>query len=174
MTASWFRHLDAQLRCCLPAITVLAAVLIDQIPIPGQGVGRTGPLALLCVVTFWSIYRPDLLPVPAVFAAGFLADALAGLPFGLTSLTLILVRLLVVGQQRFLLARSFPVIWACFAVLASGALLVRWLLMSIWAGHLFGVVPSLFELLATIVAYPLLSLALGWLHNRVPRFIYAP
>jgi hypothetical protein len=29
-------------------------------------------------------------------------------------------------------------------------------------------------LLATIVAYPLLSLALGWLHNRVPRFVYAP
>lgn len=174
MTAAWFRHLDAQLRCCLPAITLLAALLIDQVPIPGEGVGRTGPLALLGVATFWSIYRPDLLPVPVVFVAGLVADALAGLPFGLTSLVLILVRAIVVGQQRFFLARSFPVVWACFTILATGALLLRWLLMSIWAGHLFGLVPSAFELVATIVAYPLLSLPLGWLHNRVPRFVYAP
>lgn len=174
MTLGWFRHLDAQFRCFLPAITAVLALLIDQIPIPGEGVGRTGPLALLCVVTFWSIYRPDLLPVPAVFAAGFVTDALAGLPLGLTSLTLILIRMVVVGQQRFFVARSFPVVWACFGVMATAAILFRWLLMSIWAGHVFRFTPSLFELLATFVAYPLVSLALGWIHNRVPRFIYAP
>lgn len=174
MTSGWLRQTDAQLRCCLPVLVALLAVMIDLVPIPAAGAGRTGPLSVLCVIGFWSVYRPDLVPAAAVFGIGLVADALNGLPFGLTSLMLILVHTLVVAQQRFFLARSFPVVWACFAVLASGALLLRWLLMSLWAGYLFRLTPTLFELLATIVLYPPVTLVLGWLHRRIPRFIYAP
>lgn len=173
MTASWIRHLDGQLRCCLPALTAVIAVMLDVVPVPAAGAGRTGPLSVLCVVGFWSVYRPDLMPVALVFAIGLFADALNGLPLGLTPLMLILVHTLIVAQQRWFLARSFTVVWACFAALAAAALLLRWLLMSLWAAHLFRFTPSLFELLATIVLYPPTTLALSWLHRRIPRFIYA-
>ena len=80
--------------------------------------GRPDLVRDLCVVYFWSLYRPDLFTPSAAFVAGLIYDALAGLPLGLTSLALLLVRSLMVTQQRFFLARSFPVIWFCFLLLA--------------------------------------------------------
>jgi len=101
-------------------------------------------------------------------------DALTGLPLGVTAIMLLLVRNLLVTQQRFFLARSFPVIWACFLLLAPVALMFRWLLVSLWWGTLFPFPPVMIELLLTLALYPLASWLLGRLHSRIPRVIHAP
>ncbi len=142
----WLRQLDAQLRALVPFGSALLAVLFDVAPLVGSGPAGLTSFATLCVVYFWSLYRPDLFPASAAFVAGLVYDALAGLPLGLTSLVLLLVRNLMVTQQRFFLARSFPVIWFCFLLLAPAVELARWLLSSLWWGHLFGLQPALLEL----------------------------
>jgi rod shape-determining protein MreD len=169
----WLRQLDAQLRALVPFATALLAVLIDVAPLVGTGPAGLTSFATLCVVYFWSLYRPDLFPASAAFAAGLVYDALAGLPLGLTSLVLLLVRSLMVTQQRFFLARSFPVIWFCFLLLAPAVEVARWLLSSLWLGHLFALQPALLELAVTMVLYPPASWLLGRLHNQIPRLIHA-
>jgi rod shape-determining protein MreD len=170
----WLHQLDGQLRAFLPLATGLVAVLVDAQPLPSPGFESVDSFSTLCVVYFWSLYRPDLFTIPTTFLIGLVYDALAGLPLGVTPLTLLLVRNLLVTQQRFFLARSFPVVWACFILLAPAALLFRWLLVSLWWGTLFPLAPVLVELLLTLALYPLASWLLGRLHAGIPRVIHAP
>lgn len=173
-TAVWLRQLDAYLRCLVPFATALVAVLVDTLPWPGPGLEQVSSFSTLAVVCFWAVYRPDLFTAGAAFAAGLVYDALTGLPLGLTSLLLLLVRHVMAKQQRFFLARSFPVIWACFVVLAPVVALTRWLIVSLWWGHLFALSPLLMELLLTIALYPVASWLLSQVHNRLPRWVHAP
>jgi rod shape-determining protein MreD len=169
----WVRQLDARLRALAPFAIALAAVLLDVLRFLGLGPWGITPFSTLCVVYFWSLYRPDLFGAVAAFSTGIVYDALAGLPLGLTALILLLVRQLVVVQQRFFLARSFPVIWCCFLLLAPAALIARWLLVSLWCGRLFALAPVLLSVLLTVALYPLASLLLTRIHNGIPRLAHA-
>lgn len=174
MAALWLRQLDAGLRCLAPLACALVAVLVDVLPLPGPGLEQVSSFSTLAVVYFWSVYRPDLFTAGAAFATGLVYDALVGLPLGLSSLLLLLVRHLVVTQQRFFLARSFPVIWACFVLLAPAIAMLRWLIVSLWWWHPFALPPLLMELVLTIALYPLASWLLSQVHNRLPRWVHAP
>jgi rod shape-determining protein MreD len=169
----WLHWLDARLRALVPLTTALLAVLIDVVPLPHAGPAGAAPLATLCVAFFWSVYRPDLFGAGAAFATGLVYGALAGMPLGLTSLVLLLIRQVVVAQQRFFVARSFPVIWCCFVLLAPAALTLRWALCCLWSGHLFAPRPLLLELALTLALYPLATLLLARVHNQMPRALDA-
>ena len=169
----WLRQLDVYLRALLPFGTALAAVLVDVQPALGTGPAGISGFSILCVVYFWSLYRPDLFTAPATFLAGLLYDGLAGLPLGLSSLILLLVRHLMVTQQRFFLTRSFPVVWFCFVLLAPVVEIARWLLACLWFGHAFAFQPPLFELALTVALYPAASWLLSRVHDQIPRVIHA-
>ena len=61
------RQLDAQLRALVPFATALLAVLIDVAPLVGTGPAGLTSFSTLCVVYFWSLYRPDLFTPSAAF-----------------------------------------------------------------------------------------------------------
>ncbi|HEX5079356.1 MAG TPA: rod shape-determining protein MreD [Geminicoccaceae bacterium] len=169
MTSSWLRRLDAWLRALVPLATALLAVVADVLPLLHVGPASVMPLATLSVAFFWSLYRPDLFGAGAAFATGLAHDALAGLPLGLTSLVLLLVRHVMAAQRRFFVARPFPVIWCCFVLLALAALALRWALCCLWWGRLFAPQPLVFELLLTLAFYPVATLLLARVHNWIPR-----
>jgi len=173
MTGFGPHRLDGRVRALVPLATALVAVLADVLPLrDGTATGVT-PLWTLCVAFFWSLYRPDLFGAGAAFATGFASDALAGLPLGLTSLVLLLVRHVAIAQHRFFVARSFPVIWCCFLLLAAAALVLRWGLCCLWWGRLFAPQGLAVELLVTLAVYPVATLLLAQVHNRIPRTIDA-
>jgi rod shape-determining protein MreD len=170
---TWLQRLDAWLRALVPLATALLAVLADVLPVFHVGPASVTAFATLCAAFFWSLYRPDLFSTGSAFATGLAHDALAGLPLGLTSLVLLLMRHLVVAQQRFFVARSFPVIWCCFVLLAVIALALRWTLSCVWWGRLFAPQPLIFELLLTLALYPMATLLLARVHNWIPRTLHA-
>lgn len=114
----WLRQLDARLRLLVPFALAICAALLDLLPLQGLGAWGLTPFSLLCVVYFWSLYRPDRFGPLAAFTSGIVYDAMAGLPLGMTALILLLVRQLVLVQHRFFVARSFLVVWICFGLLA--------------------------------------------------------
>jgi rod shape-determining protein MreD len=165
--------MDARVRALVPLATALVVVLADALPLRTAGAISMAPLSILCVAFFWSLYRPDLFGPGTAFATGLASDALSGLPLGLTSLVLLLVRHVVITQRRFFGARSFPVIWCCFAVLAAAALALRWAVSCVWWGRVFAPQSLAPEALATLALYPLATLLLARVHNRIPRTIDA-
>jgi rod shape-determining protein MreD len=170
----WLRQLDARLCLLLPLALAVCAVSIDVLPLLGLGPWGLTPFSTLCVVYFWSLYRPDLFGAAAAFATGILYDALAGLPLGLTALVLVLVRQLVVVQRRFFVGRSFLVVLSCFVLLAPAVEFARWLLACVWWGRLFPIQPIVLSLVLTVALYPIASLLLTRVDGRISRLIHAP
>ena len=156
----------------LPLATALLALIVDVLPVPAASPDTVMPALLVCVIFFWTIYRPDLLGIVSIFVLGFLLDAVAGLPLGLSAFVFLAVRNVLMPQERFLATTSFIVIWASFVIAASAVLGLRWLVASAWWGHLFELRPVVVELAFTVAIYPLVDYALRGLRRHLPKASY--
>lgn len=161
------------LRSLLPLLTLLMLMAVDLAPLPSAAPTAIAPLLSLAAVFFWTVHRPDLLGPGFVLLAALVLDAAAGLPLGLTALALFSTRLILLAPPRFLVGRSFMVIWAWFSLAVVLLLTIRWLLASIFFHHLFAFHPVLFEIVLTIAAYPPVSLMLAMVQSSLPKMTHA-
>jgi rod shape-determining protein MreD len=150
----------------VPFMTALAAVLVDLLPLPSAAPLALAPSASLCVLYYWTVHRPDRLGAVEVFLIGLLLDAGGGMPLGLTALSLLAVRGILLPGQRFLPAQPFAAIWACFVLVAAAFAAVRWGFASLWWGRLLPTAPLLIETVLTVAAYPAVGLLLGKLRPQ--------
>ncbi|HMR32253.1 MAG TPA: rod shape-determining protein MreD [Geminicoccaceae bacterium] len=153
--------LGTALRRSTPFLTAVAAVLVDLLPLPDAAPLALAPFTTVAVVFFWSVHRPDLMTPLAAVAAGLLFDALAGLPLGLTGLALLFTRALGATPDPILHDRPPLLVWGSFVLVAAGAVLLRWIVASLWSMQLFELRPVLFELGLTVAVYPLVAALLG-------------
>jgi rod shape-determining protein MreD len=170
MSDGWIQRLERALRCLVPFLTGLVAILLDVTPLSGPAPHMLAPFMTLAVVYFWSLYRPDLMPPVAAFALGLAFDLLAGLPLGMTAIVLLVTHRLVLTPQRPVLAASFSEMWAGCFVVAVAVAVVRWTLASVWWTHGFALRPDLFQTLATAALFP----AVAWLLLRCQPLLPPP
>jgi len=149
------QRLDTLARDLVPGLLSLALLLVSAVPVPIPGYRVVAPSLLLMAVYHWTIYRPTLLPPPAVFLLGLGYDILAGTPFGLSALTLLLVHTLVTTQRRFFLGKVFPIVWWGFALVAVATFLFLWIAGSVIAGGMLDPRAFAFQCLLTASLYPL-------------------
>ena len=141
----------------MPTATTILCVFATVVPIHLPGFAVVTPAFVLVAVYHWSIYRPDLLPFVATFAAGLLLDLLNGAPLGISSLVLLLSRALVVGQRGLFVGHGFTVVWAGFVGLAAAAAVFEWTIVSVFYGLLLDPRPFLFQAVLTVSAFPVVS-----------------
>lgn len=173
MSRAWWQRIEAWLRALLPFSTALCAVFFDLAPLFGSRTGLTTSFLTLAVVFFWSLYRPELMGLGAVFVIGVLYDGAAGLPLGMSAVVLLLVRQVTASQRRFFVAKSFVVVWCCFVLLVPAAESLRWLLGCLWWGRLFDYNPMVLEAALTAALYPCVSYLLGQVHACIPSLSHA-
>ena len=173
MIDSRTRSLGQLLLRLLPLATVLLAVVLDLLPLPNTSPQSLTPFFTVCVFAYWALVSPELMSPAVTFAVGFLLDAAGGLPLGLTSLALLVVRGALLTGQRILAAQPFPVMWACFVAAALAVELVRWLVASGFWGRLLPLQPVLFQACLTIAFYPVVNAILSRLRHHVPGPAYA-
>lgn len=154
----------AALQCGMPGACVAGAMLIDLAPVPGPSPSVAAPSLMLAVVFFWSTRRPDLLPPLALFGLGLGYDLLAGLPLGMTVLSLLLVRFLIDRDWQIArLVLDGPFGWVEFLLVIVAVFALRWLVACLWWGQLVPVASQLPELLLTGAVYPIVA----WLLSRI-------
>lgn len=141
----------------MPLLTTVLCVIASVIPAHLPAFTVVTPAFVLMAIYHWTLYRPDLLPFVAVFAAGLLLDMLTGAPPGITSLVLLLTHALVLSQREHLLMRPFTVVWVGFLVVATAAAVLQWLVVSLFYGMLLDVRPFLFQGVLTVATYPVVS-----------------
>lgn len=117
---------------------------------------------------YWSLYRPAVLPVWVVFAAGLVMDALGGTPFGLTAFIFVCARWFVVDQRRFMLAHSFWMVWLGFGLLILAAGILEWFLYGLINFSWSGIRGLLFSSALSIMLFPAVSLLLHVSHRILP------
>ena len=145
------------LRSTIPGLLLLLCIFVAALPTGIPQFADITPFLSLMAVYYWSIYRPDLLPVYIVFLAGLVQDVVTGGPIGMMALVLILVHGIGVSQRRVFLGKSFPVEWWGFGLVAIGAGAVAWILTSLYFVHLLDPKFIAVQALLTVAVYPLVT-----------------
>ncbi len=154
-------------RLATPLFTTLFLVFLSLAPLNLPDSELIMPPLALMAVYYWSIYRPDLLPAVAAFAAGLLFDLLSGGPLGLFALVFVVVQAIAATQRRFFLGKVFPVEWLGFLLVTLGAFIVMWILGSIYIGGFVKLGSLAIQALLTISLYPVMT----WILIRVRRAV---
>lgn len=165
MYGTLWHRLDAWARKLLPFAMTVFLVMLSVTPLHIPGLGAVAPALSLIAVYYWAIFRPDLLPAPAVFAVGLFQDVLGGLPLGVTALAWLVVFGIVSSQRRFFLGKSFLVMWWGFVLIAAGVTAAMWLLLSALFGTLLASGPVVVQFLLTVALFP----AFTWVFIRAQR-----
>ena len=156
---SWlfWQKLDQLARRLTPFALTVVLVIVGSIPIPVPDFARVAPALALIAVYFWTIHRPELLPVYAVFVIGLLQDALSGTPIGVNVLVLLTVHGVVLSQRRFFIGKSFVISWLGFSLVAGAAFIEMWILVSIFNLTPVSAMPIAAQYPITLGVFPLIA-----------------
>ena len=155
------------LKGAAPTLLGLFGVIMLALPVRFLEGAIPAPIIPLVVVFFWSIYGPDYMPPLSVFFIGLLQDLLTGGPLGLWPAVYLATQFVVLSQRPYFLGREQKVVWIGFALAATGASVILWLVMSLMAGVLLPIRGLLYQMFATVMIYPLFGVAFSQLHRRV-------
>jgi len=162
MRLAFFQRDIAAIIRLVPFTTSLAAVVLTVVPVHVPGLAIATPAFALMAIYHWTIYRPDLLPASGVFILGLVLDLLNGTPYlGLSSLTLLIARSLVLAQRPYIINRAFAVVWAGFLGNAAVIIGIEWLLTSVLSAMPLGSRPFAFQAIVTAAAFPIGSYLLA-------------
>ncbi len=168
MQATVLQRMDVTARRFVPFGVTLLLMLFAMTPTYIPGLSHITPMYALMAVYFWSIYRPDLLGYGATFGIGVLEDLLAGTPLGSGALILLLCQRVVFHQQKFFNNKPFGIIWLAFAVVATGAGLLRWICVGLAAASGFTPIGQMLTAtLMTIGLYPVIGWLLAKAHMKL-------
>jgi rod shape-determining protein MreD len=150
----------------VPFVMTLLFAIFSVVPLNLPGFAVVTPAFTLMAVFHWTVYRPDLMPLSAVFAVGLLLDLLNGTPYlGLSALSFLLARTAVMGQRQFFVNRTFPVVWLGFLIIAAGYFAFLWVAVCLLHAGFVGLRPFVFQALLTIACYPVGSYILALAHR---------
>jgi len=155
------------LSAIIPVLLSVVLVMVANMPVSFTGGLVPAPALALAAVYFWVLVRPDLMPVSAVFSIGLLEDLLSGGPPGLWAAGFLAAYALTDRQRE-----TFAGLSGAGALLGFGGAMVTaaaaaYLLATVIYLRFAPVAPLLLESVSTVVFYPLVAFALGWVHKRV-------
>lgn len=153
------------LRGALPFLSVFFLMIFIFLPLPFFA--NLVPHLTLIGVYYWSVFRPELMPISLIFVIGVLQDILSGGPLGMTALLLILVGLLVTLQGRKFLERDFMFNWLIFSFVSVSYGLSAWILASLYHKMPSAMLESLGQVILTIAIFPPLYWMLGGIRKRL-------
>ena len=165
MNAVIWQKLDQKFREITPFVFTLILVILSVIPLGIPGYAEIAPVLPLISIYHWAIYRPNLLPIWAVFILGSLYDFLSGMPLGLFILVFLCVYGIVLSQRRFIIGKSFLIYWLGYAVIAFGAAVGSWLAASVWYFSLLSFKPIFFQYLVSLGIFPIVA----WISLRLQQ-----
>ena len=139
----------------LPFATIFLSSWMGMIQVPGFV--HMIPDYGLCAVFFWSLYRPDLIPLGFLFFIGLIIDVLSGKILGQTPLMWFLVYWLVISQRRILVKANFMMVWAAFSFVFFVYEALTWCGMSFMGKRFVSIFPSLIHFLLTVGVYPFMT-----------------
>ena len=156
-------------KAVIPFLTILFLIIIMVLPYKIPLISDIMPFLTLIGVYYWSVFKPELLPIGVVFILGLLQDVLLGSPLGLLPLLLIVVQQFIYMQGRQFLERDFLFNWFVFVMIVSGFGFLSWGIASIYFKTLLDYWSILGQIFLTIAFYPIITGLLGITRKLVDR-----
>lgn len=145
----------------IPFLTILMLIFLMVLPYNIPLISDIMPFLTLIGVYYWSVFKPEYLPIWVVFILGGLQDILMGSPLGLMPLLLIVVQQFIFFQGRQFLERDFIFNWFVFVMLVIGFGIMSWGISSLYFRALLDYWDALGQILMTIAFYPVITWLLG-------------
>ena len=149
------------LKSVIPFFTVVFLIILMVLPYNMPLISDIMPYLTLIGVYYWSVFKPEYMPVSVVFAIGILQDILLGSPLGLTSLLLVVVQQFIFFQGRRFLERDFLFNWFVFVMIVIGFGTLTWIIVSLYFRVFLDYIGIIGQILLTIAFYPLITWFLG-------------
>ncbi|MCB1782403.1 MAG: rod shape-determining protein MreD [Alphaproteobacteria bacterium] len=159
------------LRLCVPYGFILCLFALSTVPLTLPLTGPVEVPLLVMAIYYWSLYRPTLLPVWLVFAAGVLYDLLSGLPVGMHAFVFVIIRWVVVDQRLFLTGQPFVTVWIGYMLVSAGAALLQWGLFGLIHFQWPPFAPTLLMTTLGIFMFPFIMMALHFTHRFLPVLV---
>ena len=91
MRSPFWHRIDFLARRLTPFAITMLLVVLTQVPTRIPMFAEVAPVLALMSIYHWTVYRPELLPLYAVFFIGLVQDSLSGTPLGVHVLVFMLV-----------------------------------------------------------------------------------
>jgi rod shape-determining protein MreD len=167
MAASGDFRLSRHVWPLVPFVTVVIAILMTILPYGiAHGLFATPAFALIPVF-FWATYKPDLLPIPAVFLAGLLQDLVTAGPLGLWAVIFLITYSVTIWQSEQIEGQPLRVQWLGFAATTAVALIAGWFLASVYFSAFLRPLPILIHAVTTVLVFPLIAWLFVYLEREV-------
>lgn len=155
------------LLALVPTLVAMLAVVIVNLPVTITGGLMPAPMLALIPVYFWSLVRPDLMPPVAALGIGLLEDLLSGGPPGLWAAGFLAAYAFTDRQRDSLAGLSgFGAVMGFAAAMFIGGG-VAYALASLVMWRFAPLGSLLLECAVTVVLYPPIATAIGWLHRPI-------
>jgi rod shape-determining protein MreD len=146
----------------VPFLTTVLFAFFSIVPLNLPGFAVVMPAFTLMAVFHWTVYRPDLLPLSAVFTSGLLLDLLNGTPYvGISALVFLIARSAVMSQRQLFVNRPFAIVWLGFLALTVAVFLLLWALVGVLHATFVDLRPFAFQAVLTVACYPAASYVLA-------------
>jgi rod shape-determining protein MreD len=161
MNASLAERTGVVVRNLIPGLATLFLLFLSVVPLSTPNSALVLPPFALMGIYFWSVYRPDLLPMAAACGIGLMQDMLSGGPPGLFAAAYLCVHAVMSWQRRFFVGKAFAVEWLGFAVVVPPLYAGIWLIGSLYYLRVLPVGEIFVQGLLALAFYPAITWALG-------------
>lgn len=131
------------------------------------GINDVMPLFDVMMIFYFAIFRRDF-GLSFIFLLGVWSDALNGNPLGLTSLSyIIIVKIFMVVNDRFLSKENFLQIWQQFIAFAFVFLLIKLIIFVLIYGKFSSISSVVVQFIVSVFAYVFMHLCFDYLSVKL-------
>lgn len=149
----------------VPTSLIFLTLVVGQAwPSPSYDIFPEIPI---CLVFYWTLYKPKILNPLMLFLLSLSGDAFEGYYLGITALLWFSLYLFTLSQRWFLYNKPFSTVWFGFALIQIFVFLLHWGVFYLEAQHAIPVLPIVFSYFMTVIAYPLVCGVMTIIHRYV-------
>ena len=142
----------------LPLFCSVLIVLLSYLPINMVIFNNIRPDYGMICIYFWILHRPDLFNLTSIVILGIFTMVLSSSIPGLDLLGYLTLYLLLYNTQKFFNTKPFVVIWYGYMALSLVALLVKWIVASVYYSQFLPLSVLIFSYFIGVALYPFVSL----------------
>lgn len=149
----------------LPLVTAVLMALSSYIPVYIGIISNIRPDMGMIAIYFWMLHRGDLFDLKSVVLLGLIDGALGTTALGMSLFAYLVVYVLMTNLRKFLNGRPFVVVWYGFMAVSLVAILLKWLVATIYWGKFLSMTSLMFSYFLGAAVYPVMSMVLAFVQN---------
>ncbi len=151
----------------LPFLIGLMALIVGMLPFNWFAVDMLHIPLIFGIIYYFTIFRPAVLNVFAVFILGVFADLLMHMPLGLQPLLFMTLLFVTALNRRFLASQQFDGQWLGFMLIFLIIMVMRYMAVGLLLKQIPDVSFFFWEYVFVTLSYPITALLCGYLNKKV-------